>query len=65
MQINNNFNKKNSKKEFKKKIVETKKAYENLYSVENIDNPNINNNKESISNKIKINLNSLELEQID
>jgi hypothetical protein len=65
MQINNNFNKKNSKKEFKKKIVETKKAYENLYSVENIDNANINNNKESFSNKIKINLNSLELEQID
>jgi hypothetical protein len=65
MQINNNFNKKNSKKEFKKKIVETKKAYENLYSVENIDNANINNYKESFSNKIKINLNSLELEQID
>jgi hypothetical protein len=65
MQINNNFNKKNSKKEFKKKIVETKKAYENLYSVKNIDNANINNNKESFSNKIKINLNSLELEQID
>ena len=65
MQINNNFNKKNSKKEFKKKIVETKKAYENLYSVENIDNANINNNIESFSNKIKIKLNSLELEQID
>ena len=63
-------NKKKSKKEIKKEIIETQKAYKNLYSIDNIDNPGINNNpNESVKahslNIIKINLASLELEKLD
>jgi hypothetical protein len=72
IQVSLNLNKKKSKKELKKEIIETKKAYKNLYSTENIDitetmnNPNKNeNNKNSSFNIIKINLASLELEDLD
>ena len=72
IQVSLNLNKKKSKKELKKEIIETKKAYKNLYSTENIDitetmnNSNKNeNNKYSSFNVIKINLASLELEDLD
>ncbi len=72
IQVSLNLNKKKSKKELKKEIIETKKAYKNLYSTENIDitetmnNSNKNeNNKNSSFNVIKINLASLELEDLD
>jgi hypothetical protein len=66
-QVTHYLDKKKSKKELKKEIIETKKAYQNLYSTENIDNNlNENNNeKSSYMNIIKINLNSLELENFD
>ena len=68
--VSHNLNKKKSKKEIKKEIIETQKAYKNLYSIDNIDNPGINNNpNESVKahslNIIKINLASLELEKLD
>jgi hypothetical protein len=70
IQVSHNLNKKKSKKEIKKEIIETQKAYKNLYSIDNIDNPGINNNpNESVKahslNIIKINLASLELEKLD
>jgi hypothetical protein len=72
IQVSLNLNKKKSKKELKKEIIETKKAYQNLYSIENIDkNDIINNsnknesNQKSTFNIIKINLDSLELENLD
>ena len=70
IQVSHNVNKKKSKKEIKKEIIETQKAYKNLYSIDNIDNPGINNNpNESVKahslNIIKINLASLELEKLD
>ena len=62
-----------TKKEIKKEIIETKKAYKNLYSTEIIDHnkdteikennvDEINNNPHK-TNIIKINLSSLEFEQ--
>ena len=70
IQVSHNLNKKKSKKEIKKEIIETKKAYKNLYSIGNIDNPGINNNsnetmKTPSLNIIKINLASLELEKLE
>ena len=70
IQVSHNLNKKKSKKEIKKEIIETQKAYKNLYSIDNIDNPGINNNpNESVKahslNIIKINLASLELEKLN
>ena len=70
IQVSHNLNKKKSKKEIKKEIIETQKAYKNLYSIDNIDNLDINNNSnESVKspslNIIKINLASLELEKLD
>ena len=70
IQVSHNLNKKKSKKEIKKEIIETQKAYKNLYSIDNIDNPGINKNpNESVKahslNIIKINLASLELEKLD
>lgn len=53
-QIFDNLNKKKSKKEIRKEIIETQKAYHNLYVISNndINDPDINKNK----NVIKINL---------
>ena len=72
IQVSLNLNKKKSKKELKKEIIETKKAYQNLYSIENIDKNDIINNsnkneshQKSTFNIIKINLDSLELENLD
>ena len=69
-----NLDKKKSKKELRKELIETKEAYKNLYTSENIDNkkdPEIkdNNNeinpKTSKNNVIKINLTSFEFEQTE
>ena len=70
-----NLDKKKSKKELKKELIETKEAYKNLYTSENIDNKkeleNQNNNNDNIdinhitpkNNVIKINLTSFEFEK--
>ena len=70
-----NLDKKKSKKELKKELIETKEAYKNLYTSENIDNKkeleNQNNNNDNIdinhitpkNNVIKINLSSFEFEK--
>lgn len=68
IQVSHNLDKKKSKKELKKEINEAKKAYQNLYSTENIDftdteNKANENNTSSFLNVIKINLASLELEK--
>ncbi len=68
IQVSHNLDKKKSKKELKKEINEAKKAYQNLYSTENIDftdteNKANENNTSSFLNVIKINLTSLELEK--
>jgi len=69
IQVCNNLDKKKSKKELKKEIVETQKAYKNLYTSENIDNnkdteaKDSNNTIYNTNNIIKINLASLEFEQ--
>ena len=71
IQVSHNLDKKKSKKELKKEIIETQKAYKNLYSIENIDfvDNNINkineDNNCSSLNVIKINLASLEFQKID
>ena len=69
IQLSHNLDKKKSKKELKREIIEAKKAYKNLYSTENIDidiKNNSNENKGDTSlNIIKINLTSLELEQLN
>lgn len=69
IQLSHNLDKKKSKKELKREIIEAKKAYKNLYSTENIDidiKNNSNENKRDTSlNIIKINLTSLELEQLN
>ena len=69
IQLSHNLDKKKSKKELKREIIEAKKAYKNLYSTENIDidiKNNTNENKRDTSlNIIKINLTSLELEQLN
>ena len=74
IQVCHNLDKKKSKKELKKELIETKLAYKNLYSSVNIDNKKdteikeINNeNNDMIPNTtkhniIKINLDSLEFE---
>ena len=74
IQVCHNLDKKKSKKELKKELIETKLAYKNLYSSANIDNKkdteiNENNNENidiipntSKNNIIKINLDSLEFE---
>lgn len=56
--IYSNLDKKKSKKEIKKEIIETQEAYHNLYSTEDIDILNQNNNNSNISsnNIIKIKL---------
>ena len=70
-----NLDKKKSKKELKKELIETKEAYKNLYTSENIENKkdleNQNNNDNNIeinhitpkNNVIKINLSSFEFEK--
>lgn len=71
IQVCHNIDKKKSKKEIKKDLVETKKAYKNLYSSDIIDNKKDTTEKENLdikpnisnSNIIKINLTSLEFEQ--
>jgi hypothetical protein len=68
IQVSHNLDKKKSKKELKKEINEAKKAYQNLYSTDNIDFTNTENkanenNTSSFLNVIKINLASLELEK--
>ena len=68
IQVSHNLDKKKSKKELKKEINEAKKAYQNLYSTDNIDftdteNKANENNTSSFLNVIKINLASLELEK--
>ena len=70
IQVSHNLDKKKSKKEIRKEIIETQKAYKNLYSIDNIDNISINNNSNECKkapslNVIKINLASLELEKLD
>ena len=70
IQVSHNLDKKKSKKELKKEIIETKKAYQNLYSIDNIDDTGNNNSsnefrKSPSLNIIKINLASLELEKLD
>ena len=72
IQVCYNLDKKKSKKEIKKEIIETKKAYKNLYSTEIIDHNKDaeikENNIDEINtnpcrtNIIKINLSSLEFE---
>jgi hypothetical protein len=70
-QVSHNLDKKKSKKEIKKEIIETQKAYKNLYSTDNIDISGVNNllgnesNKASSLNIIKIHLESLEFEKSD
>jgi hypothetical protein len=61
IQVSHNLDKKKSKKEIKKEIIETQKAYKNLYSLDNIDmsNNTKENNSSSSLNIIKINLASL------
>lgn len=66
IQVSHNLDKKKSKKELKKEIIEAKKAYKNLYSTENIDitdtlNKNNEGNSHTSPNVIKINLEYLEL----
>jgi ribosomal protein S24E len=67
IQVSHNLDKRKSKKEIKKEIIETKKAYKNLYSLDNIDmsNNTKENNSSSSLNIIKINLASLEFEKLD
>lgn len=69
IQVSHNLDKKKSKKELKKEIIEAKKAYQNLYSTENIDiadtKNKVNENTNSYLNVIKINLASLELENLE
>ena len=67
IQVSHNLDKKKSKKEIKKEIIETQKAYKNLYSLGNIDmsNNTKENNSSSSLNIIKINLASLEFEKLD
>ena len=67
IQVSHNLDKKKSKKEIKKEIIETQKAYKNLYSLDNIDmsNNTEENNSSSFLNIIKINLASLEFEKLD
>ena len=67
IQVCHNLDKKKSKKEIKKEIIETQKAYKNLYSLDNIDMSNNakENNSSSSLNIIKINLASLEFEKLD
>ena len=73
IQVSHNLDRKKSQKELRKEIIETQKAYKNLYSIDNIDNidnTDINNNSNEIKkapslNIIKINLSSLELEKLD
>ena len=67
IQVSHNLDKKKSKKEIKKEIIETQKAYKNLYSLDNIDmsNNTKENNSHSSLNIIKINLASLEFEKLD
>jgi hypothetical protein len=62
IRINLSLNKKKSNKELKKEILETKKAYKNLYSSDSLDLncANNNSNMNSSLNIIKINLSSLE-----
>ena len=66
IQVSHNLDKKKSKKELKKEIIEAQKAYQNLYSTENIDitesKNKFNENTHSYLNVIKINMSSLELE---
>ena len=50
-----NFDKKKSKKEIKKEIAETQKAYKNLYTIFDIDDGHVNNKKEQL-NIIRITL---------
>ena len=71
IQVSHNLDKKKSKKELKKEIMETQKAYKNLYSTDNIDVSDIKHeldkedNKSSCLNIIKINIASLELDKSD
>ena len=69
IQLSHNLDKKKSKKELKREIIEAKKAYKNLYSTENIDidikNDSNENKRDTSLNIIKINLTSLELEQLN
>ena len=67
IQVSHNLDKKKSKKEIKKEIIEAQKAYKNLYSLDNIDmsNNTKENNSSSSLNIIKINLASLEFEKLD
>ena len=66
IQVSHNLDKKKSKKKLKKEIIETHKAYKNLYSEDNIDISGVNDlienesNKTSCLNIIKINMSSLE-----
>lgn len=54
-QIFESFDKKMSKKEIKKEIAETQKAYKNLYTIFDLDDEQ-NNNKNDSLNIIKIKL---------
>jgi hypothetical protein len=54
-QIFESFDKKMSKKEIKKEIAETQKAYKNLYTIFDLDDEQ-NNNKNDNLNIIKIKL---------
>ena len=68
IKVSHNLDKKKSKKEIRKEIIETQKAYKNLYSLDNIDMNNNNkeeNNISSSSNIIKINLTSLDFEKLN
>jgi hypothetical protein len=67
IQVSHNLDKKKSKKEIKKEIIETQKAYKNLYSLDNIDmsNNTKENNSSPSLNIIKINLASLKFEKLD
>jgi hypothetical protein len=67
IQVSHNLDKKKSKKEIKKEIIETQKAYKNLYSFDNIDisNNTKENNSSSSLNIIKINLASLEFKKLE
>ena len=71
IQVSHYLDKKKSKKELKKEIIETQRAYKNLYSTDNIDISDINheldneNNKTSCLNIIKINMASLESDKSD
>ena len=54
-QIFSNYDKKKSKKEIKREIAETQKAYKNLYTIFDIDDGQINNKNDNL-NIIKIKL---------